>query len=706
MLAIDRFFEIWFPHPSCPPQKFWMGAKNPKHDAIFEKIGDCVNADLNVLVEHMSARRLDTLPSSVDFKETDHVITAAVLAKFAIFLDQQSRNRVNRGDQLWVKEPWRAQLCDHIALICAQGAMADRHIKDHALTDPSQMAFLSLVFRHTKTKHGVVTARRILENLPPVATVNRMLAENNRVEADIDTAAVERYAEGVLQTDMPERIDLSQPERSLRLGQLLTGELDDMHLYLQGLVEGSRPPFLRMLPGVSLSDESKELIGKMEWEMMLYQKKDLIIVSLSGGVDSSAHLVLLKLLRLKHPALFHFKLVALHISHCNRDKKVMQREEMWIDALCSKYDVPLYRYYCKLARPGKAAPLPETASTEETGDNPSHIKPPSSLLCLPNSTDNPSDITATVESALPPELNLALHMSNPNIHRSPSSHEGNLITPSRRSNSHSPRDSHGAFIHDANSEVFFSAQSLRADVTVTREQYEQVTRDIRFCMYQRVCEAEGHKLDECAVVLGHHQDDADENRVDSLCRGHLLGDLAGMPKSRVLYDILVLRPLIHLRKDDFLKFAQDARIPVLYDSTPKWSTRGHTRCALNDSAGIVEALSRVHSLAVSIDKALETHIRKFIKRINFTKQGVAVMDLMYLFRKKILTSELEELLSWYGKVKDIWNSVPKEKDGPLKDMPEPCDGEPVLFQIPTAILISGDDFLYKFKILIFIVFTF
>ena len=88
------------------------------------------------------------------------------------------------------------------------------------------------------------------------------------------------------------------------------------------------------------------------------------------------------------------------------------------------------------------------------------------------------------------------------------------------------------------------------EVGVTREEYERWTKEIRFRMYRCL-------LEDCpgrsAVILGHHQDDVDENRLDHLMKGHVLGDVEGMWAWREIHGVQLFRPLLHRRKVDFTR---------------------------------------------------------------------------------------------------------------------------------------------------------
>lgn len=132
-----------------------------------------------------------------------------------------------------------------------------------------------------------------------------------------------------------------------------------------------------------------------------------------------------------------------------------------------------------------------------------------------------------------------------------------------------------------------------------RARYEEVTKQIRFRMYGLCFEAmtRGTSKNMPAasrnfVVIGHHQDDLDENRLAEMGKGsivHLDGcatllpvDLAKESGSASSNNVSFLfRPLLAQRKSAFLAFNERHRLPYMRDSTPKWSRRGWTRRVLD-----------------------------------------------------------------------------------------------------------------------------
>lgn len=75
------------------------------------------------------------------------------------------------------------------------------------------------------------------------------------------------------------------------------------------------------------------------------------------------------------------------------------------------------------------------------------------------------------------------------------------------------------------------------------------------------------------VVMGHHADDADENRLAELGKG-TVADVDGMSVLSVCHGTTLYRPLLSQRKALFYDVARVARVPYMVDSTPLWSRRG------------------------------------------------------------------------------------------------------------------------------------
>eukprot|EP00929_Paragymnodinium_shiwhaense_P007087 TRINITY_DN11103_c0_g2_i3.p1 TRINITY_DN11103_c0_g2~~TRINITY_DN11103_c0_g2_i3.p1 ORF type:complete len:769 (+),score=162.13 TRINITY_DN11103_c0_g2_i3:76-2382(+) len=128
---------------------------------------------------------------------------------------------------------------------------------------------------------------------------------------------------------------------------------------------------------------------------------------------------------------------------------------------------------------------------------------------------------------------------------------------------------------------------------ISRERYEEKSNEIRFRMYARCLAHLGASGEDGAAIVAHHQDDADENRLAELGKSNLL-HIDGMAVRGVTRGVVVLRPLLSVRKAQLIAFAETAAVCYMRDSTPKWSRRGWTRRGLDDlSSSDAEKFSRL-----------------------------------------------------------------------------------------------------------------
>eukprot|EP00040_Diaphanoeca_grandis_P030343 m.179233 g.179233 ORF g.179233 m.179233 type:complete len:827 (-) comp31964_c0_seq1:91-2571(-) len=148
---------------------------------------------------------------------------------------------------------------------------------------------------------------------------------------------------------------------------------------------------------------------------------------------------------------------------------------------------------------------------------------------------------------------------------------------------------------------------------VSRERYEDVTKRIRFRMYEQALalqiEAEPTR-NIGLVVLGHHMDDADENRLAELGKGNLIR-INGMEILSDCFGVTMYRPLLQERKKAMFDFADVTNMPYMVDSTPMWSRRGWTRRALdsfdaNDQDGLLQHLQTLGELSEQLYVDLES----------------------------------------------------------------------------------------------------
>ena len=111
-----------------------------------------------------------------------------------------------------------------------------------------------------------------------------------------------------------------------------------------------------------------------------------------------------------------------------------------------------------------------------------------------------------------------------------------------------------------------------------RDEYEKITRSIRYGFYKEVLESLDLMHSEVgAILFGHHQGDLQENVLSNIMRGRSPLELSGMRPIGRVEQVQIWRPLLSHRKDDIYDFSHRYGVPYLKDTTPSWSTRGKTR---------------------------------------------------------------------------------------------------------------------------------
>jgi tRNA(Ile)-lysidine synthase TilS/MesJ len=114
----------------------------------------------------------------------------------------------------------------------------------------------------------------------------------------------------------------------------------------------------------------------------------------------------------------------------------------------------------------------------------------------------------------------------------------------------------------------------RSDELIDRENYEQITNDIRFDTYKFIETIFG-KIS--GVCLGHHEGDQIENVLMNIMNGRQYGDIMGMYPVSNIKNVDIWRPFLLHPKDDIFEFAFKYLVPYTKDTTPEWSNRGKIR---------------------------------------------------------------------------------------------------------------------------------
>ncbi|KAF0688922.1 Aste57867_19547 [Aphanomyces stellatus] len=109
--------------------------------------------------------------------------------------------------------------------------------------------------------------------------------------------------------------------------------------------------------------------------------------------------------------------------------------------------------------------------------------------------------------------------------------------------------------------------------TTKREDYEKLSRDIRYTTYQDIMA----KYSIPGMCVGHHRGDVQENVISNMMKGQSLLGLNGMTPLSVVNGVRIWRPLLSVDKDAIFDFAHQFGVPYFKDTTPQWSTRGKLR---------------------------------------------------------------------------------------------------------------------------------
>lgn len=158
------------------------------------------------------------------------------------------------------------------------------------------------------------------------------------------------------------------------------------------------------------------------------------------------------------------------------------------------------------------------------------------------------------------------------------------------------------------------------DSEISRDKFERYTRDIRFAMYERAYRDFGGEevgSSPTYVLIGHHLDDIDENRIAELGKGNFI-NIDGMAEDDSdgsdVKAVVVLRPLCNnIRKDEIRDFAKKFEIPHMHNSTPKWSKRGWIRDVLDqDKDWVLDELNHLGIKSKLVDERLDAAVHEWM----------------------------------------------------------------------------------------------
>lgn len=196
---------------------------------------------------------------------------------------------------------------------------------------------------------------------------------------------------------------------------------------------------------------------------------------------------------------------------------------------------------------------------------------------------------------------------------------------------------------------------------ISRSDFEEYTRQIRMAMYFKAaklhfCPQPSHVM----VLVGHHLDDVDENRISELGKGNLLGlDGMGVVAKESTFLSQVRPWCVTIRKMEIFDFAKNLKIPHMRNSTPEWSKRGWIRKILD-----MEDIGFVAELA-SKSRAVEEDLKKQKLKFEFQEFEIGTKHFgshFFLGLQSLLTqltplvTLMEELKGLATKFGSEWNT--------------------------------------------------
>ena len=197
-----------------------------------------------------------------------------------------------------------------------------------------------------------------------------------------------------------------------------------------------------------------------------------------------------------------------------------------------------------------------------------------------------------------------------------------------------------------------------------RDIYEAYTKKVRFNSYKKL--QDGYK--RSVVIMGHNKDDCLENILTNIAYNNKYENLIGIEYESNIDNIIFIRPLIDIFKNDIYKFANKHNLPYLKNSTPDWCQRGKIR---NEVLPILEKWdNRIIDGLFNISSILKTYngiLNKSIENFKITDSGeIETLNLSELYWKygiyklfniyisnKSLKSIIERLELWKNKYHNI-----------------------------------------------------
>ena len=193
-----------------------------------------------------------------------------------------------------------------------------------------------------------------------------------------------------------------------------------------------------------------------------------------------------------------------------------------------------------------------------------------------------------------------------------------------------------------------------------RDIYEAYTKKVRFNSYKKL--QDGYK--RSVVIMGHNKDDCLENILTNIAYNNKYENLIGIEYESNIDNIIFIRPLIDIFKNDIYKFANKHNLPYLKNSTPDWCQRGKIRNEVLPilekwDNRIIDGLFNISSILKNYNGILNKSIENFkitetgeIETLNLSelywKYGIHKLFNIYISNKS-LKSVIERLELWKNK---------------------------------------------------------
>lgn len=174
-----------------------------------------------------------------------------------------------------------------------------------------------------------------------------------------------------------------------------------------------------------------------------------------------------------------------------------------------------------------------------------------------------------------------------------------------------------------------------------RTTYETYTKKVRFQTYKDVWNCKYGDFPK--VILGHNHDDCFENILTNVCHKSKYENLRGMYDSQILDDIIFLRPLLDIPKQDIYTLAHNVNVPYLHDSTPKWSQRGKIRDKVRPTLeewnqemipGLFELADRVAEYEEISESVVNTMLES-TRQLSSTQKEMYLLSTIPMFSKTL-----------------------------------------------------------------------